>query len=979
MQFRFGDYRLDLQRQELWQSDTLIPLRRKAFELLAYLLEHADRLITRDELVSQVWSRRFIDAATLNSCLREVRQAVGDNGRDQQVIVTLRGRGYRVVVPVVATDGVAGLRSEVEPAIVGNTSVSLALGMIGRDWELHQMQGYFADACRGDRQMVFVTGEPGIGKTTLVQAFIAQASEIHDFWLVSGQSIESYGAGEPFMPILDALGRLCRGVERTRIMAALHQQAPTWLSHLPWLLQPAERAVLPPEGGGSSRAHMLRELTELLETLARERPLVMVVEDLHWSDPSTLEWLLFAAKRSDRVRLLIIGTYRSVDALAVPHPLRGVTQELRLHRQSVELPLNYLPPGDVTTYLTQRFGRLPTMPELGAALHDRTGGNPLFLMEMVEELIRQGVVVNTDAGWQVSDDLATVSTAVPVSLRQLVEYHLIGLEPFERSLLETASVAGVEFSAAVVAAGLEVDDETVETQCEGLVLRGQFLREAGVETWPDGTVTTCYQFIHIVYHDVVYTGVPSGRRVRLHRLIASRLEMGYAHQVSEVVPRLAHHYAQGQLYTEAIRYYQMAAQHALSRSGYQEALEQVGKGLALVVEVSDRTVQQELELELMMIRGPAVMAIKGYGDDEVEQAYTRAHELCQQVEESPQRFPALWGLWRFYNTRGDFPTAREVGEELLALASQQAQPPNQLAAHQALGFTLFYLGEFPAARTHLEEGIALIVPAEQLTLANRYGSAPGVTCLALLAQVLWALGYADQARQRSDEACALAESLAHPHSQVSAQFVAARVHLYCRTLEAVHMHTEALMRIATEQAFSQRVAAGRFLSGWVLSTRGKTATGMTQMHRGVADTLATGAALYQPLFLLLLAEAYGNLGQADEGLRILSDALAAVGEPNSCYLLAELYRMKGELLLQQQVPDLLQAEMCFQQALEGARGQAAKGWELRAAISLGRLWQRQGQRQEARAVLAPLYAWFTEGLDTADLQDASVLLQALSD
>ena len=289
---------------------------------------------------------------------------------------------------------------------------------------------------------------------------------------------------------------------------------------------------------------------------------------------------------------------------------------------------------------------------------------------------------------------------------------------------------------------------------------------------------------------------------------------------------------------------------------------------------------------------------------------------------------------------------------------------------------MFYLGELTTARTHLEAGIDLIDSETQLALAHRYGSAPGVTCLALVAQVLWALGYADQAQQRCQDACALASALAHPHSQVSAHFVTARVHLYRRETQAVHEHTEALMQIASEHAFAQRVAAGQFLQGWVMAKQGQVFDGMEQMRQSLADILATGAVIYQPLCQWLVAEAYGEQGQTELGLRMLAEAVKGIGEGAQSYLAAELYRLQGELALQQAPSEIAQAEQALQQALHIARRQQAKAWELRAAMSLHRLWSQQGQGVKARELLGSVYQGFTEGFDTPDLKAAKQLLTA---
>jgi predicted ATPase len=722
---------------------------------------------------------------------------------------------------------------------------------------------------------------------------------------------------------------------------------------------------------------MLRELAEAVEALSTSHPLLLVLEDLHWSDVSTLNWLAYIARRRTPSQLLIVGTYRPGDAVVRDHPVRSVVQELCLHGLCQVLALGYLSDRGVATYLTRRFGSPACTATLVEVLHQRSQGNPLFLIAMIEAFIAQGVLVNTPTGWCVQDALASATTIVPSTLRQLVEYHLLRLASTQQAVLEAASVAGATFTAASVAAGMAQSEDAVEAQCQLLAHHGQFIREASAETWPDGTMTSTYQFIHAIYHDVVYARIAAGRRRRLHRRMAARLEAAYDNHLSEAAAQLAFHHRQGADYTQAIRFYNLAAQHALGRSGYQEAITQAREGLALLPHLADLAVRHGCEFDLHMHLGPALMAIKGYGDHEVEQSYARALELCHQLGETRRMFPVLWGLWRFYNTQGDFQTARRVGEQLLDLAQDEDDPGQGLAAHQALGFTLFYLGEFALARMHLEAGVSLIDPGGQLELANQYGSAPGVTCLALLAQVLWALGYPDQARQRCREACALADTLAHPHSQVSAHFVTARVYLYCRDPLSVQMHTEALMAVATEQSFAQRVAAGAFLQGWLLATQGQPETGMVQMRRGLAGLLETGAVIYQPLCLLVLADVHGQQGETEAGLDALAEALAIIGEDSQSYLAAELYRLQAELRLRHAPVEMSQAERGLQQALDIARRQQAKGWELRAAMSLARLWLHQEKRQAAHDMLESVFRWFTEGFDTADLQEAQALLSAL--
>jgi predicted ATPase len=323
-------------------------------------------------------------------------------------------------------------------------------------------------------------------------------------------------------------------------------------------------------------------------------------------------------------------------------------------------------------------------------------------------------------------------------------------------------------------------------------------------------------------------------------------------------------------------------------------------------------------------------------------------------------------------------TARELGEQLYHLAQGGQEPALLLAAHDVLGDILFYLGEFVAARTHLDQGIALTDRTAQQPLVFRYDIAPGVTCLTYVAQTLWCLGYPAQAMWRHQEALALAQQFNHPHSLAFAQHSATVLHHRCREASAVQVQAEALLTLANAQGFPLLVGYGTFWHGWALAVQGQGEVGLAQMQQGMKTVLATGQALSRPFCLLPLAEATGHVGQVEVGLRLLAEALTAIEESGRREALAEAYRLQGELLLRQASPDVTQAEACFQQALAIARRQDAQSWELRAATSLSHLWQQQGKRAEAYELLAPIYGWFTEGFDTADLQDARALLEMLA-
>jgi predicted ATPase len=370
--------------------------------------------------------------------------------------------------------------------------------------------------------------------------------------------------------------------------------------------------------------------------------------------------------------------------------------------------------------------------------------------------------------------------------------------------------------------------------------------------------------------------------------------------------------------------------------------------------------------------GPAFMAAKSLAAPEVEQTYARARTLCEQVGETPQVFSALQGLLVFYQNRGALPTARELGAQLLRLAQREAAPTHLLGAHISLGITLSFLGEYAAARTHFEQGSALTDPMVQRAL-----TLPRVTCLTHVACPLWYLGYPAQALRRSQAALALAQELAHPYSLAYARNFAAFLHYLRRDASAVQAEADALLTLATTQGFPLWERAGIVWRGWALAMQGQSEAGLAQLRQGLTAMVALEQELSRPFGLVHLAEAVGHTGQVEEGLRLLEEALTAFEASGRADVLAEAYRLQGALLLRQAVPNAAQAETCFQQALTVARRQQAKSYELRAAMSLGRLWQQQGKQAEARALLAPLYGWFTEGFETVDLQEAKALLGEL--
>jgi predicted ATPase len=467
------------------------------------------------------------------------------------------------------------------------------------------------------------------------------------------------------------------------------------------------------------------------------------------------------------------------------------------------------------------------------------------------------------------------------------------------------------------------------------------------------------------------------RRLELHWRIGTRLEAGYRARAREIAAQLAVHFERGGETVRAVHYWQQAADDAARRSAYREALATIRKALVLLAMLPENAERTRHELALQLTLGELLIGINGRMAPEVGEAYTRAHALCQHVRETPQRFRALWGLVQFYAARAHLRTAGELSQRVFDLGQRQADPVFLLEGHLAMGAIAFYRGEFIAARTHLEQSLGLSNTLPSPTPTLHGGFVSGVTSLTWLTLTLWALGYADQAQQRCQEMLTLIRQAGHTMSVMWTERIASILSQCHRDIAATRAHADAAMTLAAAQGTALRVEQGRLLRGWALAMWGDAAGGMAQIRQGLAAIQGEGIELMRPYGLSLLAEAYGQALQAEAGLHCLAEALTLAAATEERWWEAELHRLKGALLLQLASADVGQAEACFQQALEVARGQQAKALELRAASSLSQLWQQQDKRETACALLEPICGWFTEGFTTPDLQEATALLEEL--
>jgi predicted ATPase/DNA-binding winged helix-turn-helix (wHTH) protein len=979
----FGAYRLMGPHGPLWCGGQVVPLPPKALAVLWRLVTQAGEVVTKEALLDAGWAGTVVSEAALTTCLHVLRQALGEDAQRPRYIATVHRLGYRFVAPVTAGAPVTLLGTPLAPP----ASPPL---VVGRAAELAQLHRCFALAQQGVRQTVFVTGEAGVGKTTVVDAVVYQLASAEGLWLGRGQCIEQYGAGEAYLPLLEALGRWGREPAGERLVACLRQYAPTWLAQLPAMCRLDELAALQPALQGATPARMLRELAEALEALAAERPLVLVLEDLHWSDPSTVAALAWLARRREAARLLVLGTYRPVELVLHDHPLKAVKQELAAHGQCVEIPLGGLSRPAVAAYVAQRRGAPAGDDAVATFVYQRTEGHPLFMVQVVDYLDQQHLLEGAASAAADRSGGPAIDRVVPQGLKDLLEAHLGRLTAEEQRVLEVGSVAGVEFVMASVAAGMQMAPDAVEAVCERLARQGQVLEDRGLVEWPDGSVSGRYGFRHALYQEVLYQRLGAGHRARLHRRIGGREAAGYGARAGERAAALAMHFARGLDAQRAVPYLQQAAVNALTRCAYPEAIDHLTTAVKLIRALPETTERLQHEIDLQLMLAETQVGRQGFAAPPVGQAYTRAYELCARGGDGSQHLRALAGLRLFYLMRAELPQALAAGQQLLAVAQRSQRAEFLMEAHRALGMVLYPLGNLTQARTHLEQGLVL---ADAHWHRSPYqhdrrpfnGHDPRVLCRSYAALTLWFLGYPSQAVQRVHEGLTLARELGHPFSVAHALSVVASLYSLRREGPVVREQAEAAMAMAREHGFPFFVSWAQMLQGWALTEQGDVAEGIAQLREGLAAYRAIGAALGRPCFLGLLAQAYGRAGQSDQGLAVLDEALTTAHHTDERQYEAELYRLQGELLLQGAGRDharlasaMTEAAHRWRQALDIARRQEAKPLELRAAVSLSRLWQRQGQRTAARDLLAPIYGWFTEGFETADLQEAKALLETLS-
>lgn len=859
--------------------------------------------------------------------------------------------------------GLAEAELEVE-----ESGVADGFQLVGRDEEIGLLLRRLAQSKDRLGQAVLISGENGIGKSALAETVGAQAKK--EGFARTTFRFSPYYTNSALYPVIEQIKRRSRwqaGDSSYTKLAKLEQM----LANYNWAAEEvvplfAALVSLPLPAGRYPPLNLTpqEQKQRILDTLvawtleeAEQRPIFELWDDLHWADPTTLELLGLLINQAATAPLLMVMTFRP--EFIPPWPTRSHMTPITLSR--LEGP-------DVEVMVTRLASSKALPAEVVEHIVKKTDGVPLYVEELTKTILESGLLREERDRYDLTGPLSAVT--IPATLQESLIARLDRL-PKLREVAQLGAVLGREFDYEMLKALAPMDEARLQDGLSQLV-EAELLYQRGRP--PRAT----YIFKHALIQDAAYAAMLKRTRQQCHRQVADILESRFPETVETQPELLAHHHTEANSPQTAVEYWLKAGQQAVHRFADREAVGHLEKGLGVLLTLPDTPERARLELTLQTSLGPALMATKGYAAPAVGTAYRRARDLCQQLKEITQLFPVLWGLWMYHLVRAEHEAANELTKQILGVAHTTGDPDLALEAHFAVGLSAFYCGELLLAREHLEQAISAYDPERHKGLASTYGGLdPGVCCLEYVAWTLWLLGYPDQALKRADEAQPLAKRVANLYTQTRSLYWDSLVRQFTGQWDVLRERIEVAISMATEHGFALVLGVGPIMRGWALVTEGRAEEGIRQISQGLERYRATGAGFQLPHLLTSLIEAYNKIKQPEEGLTALAEAQALVEKTGERYYEAELQRLKGELLLAQSPDDPAEAEACFHNALEIARRQQAKSLELRTAMSLARLWQRQGKEGEARQLLNDVFAWFTEGFDTADLREARTLLNEL--
>lgn len=980
--YEFDDFRLYPFRRLLVRGDRPVSVTPKVLDTLQVLVANSGRLVTKEQLMSAVWADTIVEESGLTRNISVLRKVLGRDANGHGYIATLPGRGYQFVASVF---DYAGL-----------TAKPTGPHLVGRDKERAALRSGFQIVQSGRGLLLCVGGEPGIGKTALIEEFLLELDADGEACTVArarcSERLTGTGAALPWLELLDGLSRNENGTAFRKshgesVTGAIKTHAPGWYLQLSSLTAADPEISPDAELRTASQERLKLELNALLQHLTRKQPLVLFLDDLHWADASTSDLLSFLVGRFASLRVLVLATYRPTDMRLSRHPLLQFKPHWQAHGDCREVTLDFLNRAAVDEYLEIEFPHHAFPSSLPDLIHERTSGNPLFMTELVRDLRARGLVASQNGRWLLTSSLSEVERGLPESIRGLIESKIAQLDESEARLLEAASAQGYDFDSAVLASALDDHPAEVEERLAALERVKSFVSFVAEKELPDGTMTLHYRFVHVLYQEAIYSRVQPTRLIELSSRIADTMIRHWADRSTEVASELATLYETARNWHRAAEFFRLSARRASRFAAAGDAVIVARRGLAAHKRLPPTSADARIELELNVILGVSLILTGHWESPETEAALSRAYELGQVLKDDANVLAAEWGQVVSHCVRGRFREARILGEEMIALAEQTGDPAQRVVAHSALGTILVQLGELDAGTRHLEYALSIYDPNQLASHPSLSAVDFGVRCRCYLARGLWLRGLPESGRRQIQDAIDITQQAPASSLLMLALLSACTVHQFLREDKTCRQIAESvieLSRSAGRTPQTENVGWAPVTLGWSFAQSGRALEGVGMMRKSLRAYRVRGRGWIAQS--VLFAEVLGDAGEFDEALQTLSAVLSLIQETGERFFEAEIHRVWGDVLLKKALangPDLSEdtireSTTHFFQALEVARRQGARSLELRASMSLARLWQKTGRNSEAQALLTTIYDSFTEGFETRDLQTARALLDDLS-
>lgn len=836
---------------------------------------------------------------------------------------------------------------------------------IGREHETALVLGRWREAVEGEGQVVLLCGEAGIGKSRLVRHLRDQLTGDH-FETIQSQC-SPHHTNTVLYPVMTYL-RQAAGLAGEDSASTQQQKLATLMANIGLdnritvalladllSIQGNEQDQLANVSPDKRKEMTLEALVQYLQRLAGRSPVLLIVEDAHWLDPTTLDLMTRVIDRIRQMRLLVLVTFRP--------DFRPVWAE---YSHVTFLTLSRFPRRQSAELIATMTGGKVLPQEVQQAILAKTDGVPLYIEELTENLLETGLLAEGTDSFTLKAPLKDM--AIPDSLQALLMERVDRLGPI-KEIVQIGAAIGREFTYELLRATVDVTDSQLNGALDLFVSSGLILQEGA-------RPLSRYRFKHTLVQEAAYHTLPKKSRRLLHARIAKTLEEKFTARVQLEPELLAYHFEQAGLTRPAITYWRLAARRDAERSANIEALNHFNSALTLLKDLPADMERDALELDLLIARGAPMVTVKGYASQEIERNYLRARELSRDKSGSEQYFLSVWGLWVFHLVRGPLAIACDLAEQLLSLAKKERHPDLLIRAHESAGSTYSFLGRFEEAKTNLLAAKSLYDPTRHRSQILPYAQDPGITARLVLARTLWILGEIDQVEALLQEAIGMARELEHPFTLAFTLATVCWISPTLRDADRTLNLADEAVAISTKYSFEMGLAWAMSSQGWALAEKGHE-EGLAKLVNGLSATQATGASLNNTYTLALLAELYLRKKRIDEGLGAIQEAQKVALTQGEQFWLAELLRLKGELLLEQSEPSVSAAEQCFAESLRVAQDQHASLLELRAATSMARLLKRLNRRDDAKQVLYASRSRFTERVANPDLLEAQTILEEL--